>query len=113
MLREGSRKRRKPTLAFGRRANAVAFGKAFATRGCGGILETLLKIQSSASSDSYDVVGAACAASMLGDKETVFLYLEQAYGSRWVIAVNVQPQFDNFPSDPRFADLLRRIGLPQ
>ena len=99
--------------AFGREANAVTFRKAFAARGCRGVLQTLLKIQGSGSSDTYDAIGAACAASMLGEKETAFRYLEQAYGNRRVIAVKVQPQFDNLRSDPRFADLLRRIGLTQ
>jgi tetratricopeptide (TPR) repeat protein len=98
--------------SFGRPANAVSFKKAFNTAGCRGVLETLLKIQSSASSDSYGVVRAACAASLLGDKERAFRYLEQAYGNRRVIAVKVQPQFDSLRSDPRFDDLLRRIGLP-
>ncbi len=101
----------------GHAANAGTFRKAFAATGCRGVLQTLLKVQSSASSDSYatrnDVVGAACAASLLGDKELAFRYLEQAYGNRRVVAVKVQPQFDNLRSDPRFADLLRRIGLPQ
>jgi serine/threonine protein kinase/tetratricopeptide (TPR) repeat protein len=99
--------------SFGRGGNAVAFRKAFAARGCRGVLETSLKIQGSASSDTYDVIGAACAASLLGDKELAFRYLEQAYGNRRVIGVKVQPQFDNLRSDPRFADLLHRIGLPQ
>jgi TolB-like protein len=99
--------------AFGRGANAVAFRKAFAANGCRGVLLASLKIQGSAASDTYDVIGAACAASLLGDKDLAFRYLEQAYGNRRVIAVKVQPQFDNLRSDPRFTDLLRRIGLAQ
>jgi hypothetical protein len=76
-------------------------------------LQVLLKIQNDASSGTYDVIGAACAAALLGDKERAFRYLEQAYGNRRVIAVKVQPQLDSLRSDPRYADLLRRIGLPQ
>ena len=98
---------------FGRPANAVSVRRAFNATGCRGVLETLLKIQSSVSSDGYGVIRAACAASLLGDKERAFRYLEQAYVNRRVTAVKVQPQFDNLRSDPRFADLLRRIGLPQ
>jgi tetratricopeptide (TPR) repeat protein len=99
--------------SYERPANAESFRRAFVAGGCRGVLQVLLKIQNDASSGTYDVIGAACAAALLGDKERAFRYLEQAYGNRRVIAVKVQPQFDSLRSDPRFADLLRRIGLLQ
>jgi eukaryotic-like serine/threonine-protein kinase len=51
----------------------------------------------------------------LGDKEKAFEWLERAYQdhSPWLIWLKVDPRFDTLHSDPRYADLLRRMGLPQ
>jgi serine/threonine protein kinase/tetratricopeptide (TPR) repeat protein len=50
---------------------------------------------------------------MLGDKDAAFAALEKGFVRRVVVDVNIDPRFDNLHSDPRFADLLRRIGVPQ
>jgi TolB-like protein/DNA-binding winged helix-turn-helix (wHTH) protein/Tfp pilus assembly protein PilF len=49
----------------------------------------------------------------LGQKDEAFAMLEQAYADRypWLIHLNVEPRFDPIRSDPRFVDLVRRIGL--
>jgi TolB-like protein/DNA-binding winged helix-turn-helix (wHTH) protein/Flp pilus assembly protein TadD len=49
----------------------------------------------------------------LGDKEQTFTWLEKAYQDRasLLIWLKVEPQFDSLHDDPRFKDLLRRIGL--
>lgn len=49
----------------------------------------------------------------LGDNEQAFAWLEQAYKEHSNILqfVKVHPLFDPLRSDPRFADLVRRIGL--
>ncbi len=51
----------------------------------------------------------------LGQKETAFEWLEQAYQIRSASLINlkVDPRFDSLRSDRRFSDLARRIGLPQ
>ena len=51
----------------------------------------------------------------LGDKDQAFAWLEKAYDEHsfnmtWL---KVEPRWDSLRSDPRFADLVRRIGLPQ
>jgi hypothetical protein len=48
-------------------------------------------------------------------EDHAFEWLEKAYAehSRDLVHVRENPGFDNVRSDPRFADLLRRIGLPQ
>lgn len=49
----------------------------------------------------------------LGDNEQAFYWLEQAYREKSNILqfVKVHPYFDPIRSDPRFADLVRRVGL--
>jgi len=51
----------------------------------------------------------------LGEKDRAFEFLEKAYRDRSAELINlkVEPVFDFLHSDPRYADLLRRIGLPQ
>ncbi len=51
----------------------------------------------------------------LSDKDEAFAWLEKAYDERsfnmtWL---KVEPRWDSLRSDPRFADLVRRLGLPQ
>jgi serine/threonine protein kinase/tetratricopeptide (TPR) repeat protein len=51
----------------------------------------------------------------LGEKDQAFAWLEKGYEERsfamsWL---NVEPRWDSLRSDPRFADLIRRMGLPQ
>jgi len=52
----------------------------------------------------------------LGEKDQAFEWLEKAYEDRSItnenFALKVDPQFDTLRSDPRFTDLLRRIGFP-
>lgn len=51
----------------------------------------------------------------LDDKDQVFAWLEKAYAerSRRLWALRVVPTWENLRSDSRFADLIRRMGLPQ
>lgn len=51
----------------------------------------------------------------LGRKTDAFQWLEKAYAERsdLLIYLNVDPRLDSIRSDPRFQDLLRRVGLPQ
>jgi tetratricopeptide (TPR) repeat protein len=51
----------------------------------------------------------------LGEKDQAFAWLEKAYDQRssGILFLKYDPIWDPLRSDPRFADLLRRIGLPQ
>jgi TolB-like protein/DNA-binding winged helix-turn-helix (wHTH) protein/Tfp pilus assembly protein PilF len=51
----------------------------------------------------------------LGEKDQAFAWLEKAYEQRafqlqWI---NLEPRWDSLRSDPRFQNLMRRIGFPQ
>ena len=49
----------------------------------------------------------------LGDRNQAFDWLEKAYSDRswWLVDLKVDPFFDAVRTDPRFTDLLRRVGL--
>jgi eukaryotic-like serine/threonine-protein kinase len=49
----------------------------------------------------------------LGERELVFEWLERAFEDRssWLTFLKVEPSFDNFRSDPRYTDLVKRVGL--
>ncbi len=51
----------------------------------------------------------------LGEREQAFALLEHAYAAhdKQLIFLDVEPEFDPLRSDPRFQDLVRRVGLPQ
>ncbi len=51
----------------------------------------------------------------LGDKEQAFAWLEKSYQEHRdrIVWLNVDPLLEPLRSDPRFQDLLRRVGLPQ
>ncbi len=51
----------------------------------------------------------------LGDKEKALTWLEKCYKRREhdLVFSKVWPMFDSLRSDPRYQDLMRRVGLPQ
>lgn len=50
----------------------------------------------------------------LDNKEEAFQWLEKAFQERstQLVFLKTDPNWDNLRSDPRFADLMRRVGLP-
>ncbi len=48
----------------------------------------------------------------LGDRDQAMTWLNKAYEARFNPSILLRPFFDPLRSDPRFKDLLRRIGLP-
>jgi TolB-like protein/DNA-binding winged helix-turn-helix (wHTH) protein/Tfp pilus assembly protein PilF len=49
----------------------------------------------------------------LGDSDQAISWLEKSYEERFNPGVLLRPGFDPLRSDPRFQDLVRRIGLPR
>ena len=56
----------------------------------------------------------ACIHIALGEKDRAFDWLEKSYAERssWMALLKVDPAVDGLRSDPRFHDLVRRVGLP-
>jgi len=50
----------------------------------------------------------------LQENDQAFAWLERAFKHRstWLTYLKVEPQLDPLRSDPRFQNLLRRVGLP-
>jgi TolB-like protein/DNA-binding winged helix-turn-helix (wHTH) protein/Flp pilus assembly protein TadD len=48
----------------------------------------------------------------LGDQDQAMIWLNKAYDARFNPSILLRPAYDPLRSDPRFKDLLRRIGLP-
>jgi TolB-like protein/DNA-binding winged helix-turn-helix (wHTH) protein/Tfp pilus assembly protein PilF len=51
----------------------------------------------------------------IGQKDEAFVWLEKAYAqhSNALVSLKVNPMYDPLRSDPRFQDMLRRVGLAQ
>ncbi|HVG39154.1 MAG TPA: winged helix-turn-helix domain-containing protein [Pyrinomonadaceae bacterium] len=49
----------------------------------------------------------------LGEKDEAFRWLERAFGDRswWLVYLKVDPPLDRLRDDPRFPELMRRVGL--
>ena len=55
----------------------------------------------------------AAAFALAGDRDKTFEYLEKAYAGKDSDLIIRFPAFDAIRSDPRYADLMRRLGLPE
>lgn len=91
---------------------ADAMGRAYAAGGYQGLLMKEVE-RYQAAGDGYDPEAVAEAYAMLGDKDKAFFWLNRAYEEHSMLFVKITPYYDSLHSDPRFADLLRRMGLPQ
>ena len=75
------------------------------------IVKELKEVSADKSVSPYDL---AIVYTGLGDKDNAINQLNRAYEERagWIIAIKVEPMFDPLRSDPRFADLQRRLNYP-
>jgi TolB-like protein/DNA-binding winged helix-turn-helix (wHTH) protein/Flp pilus assembly protein TadD len=110
----------KKTLELlGEVASAKEFGTTYGKRGLKAAQETVLKaeLQTLQRLDERDYVSPVefgYRYALLGDKENAFRWLEKAYQDRspQLFNLNVDPDYDNLRSDPRFVDLAARLHLP-
>jgi tetratricopeptide (TPR) repeat protein len=94
----------------GHEARAKGLMQAFEKSGYPGYLRKDAK-DLETEGDYYD---AAEDYALLGQRDAAFALLEKAFPTRAeLLLIKVDPDLDNIRSDPRYADLLRRMGLPQ
>jgi TolB-like protein/DNA-binding winged helix-turn-helix (wHTH) protein/Flp pilus assembly protein TadD len=97
-------------------ATIAAMDRAFVKFGMRGEAQTWIELNKKQIEDGISSpIDAAWLYSACGRKDQAFAWLEKAFERRSyeMIFLAVNPRWDPLRSDPRFADLLRRIGLPQ
>lgn len=100
----------------GQAEDAANLQRAYAIAGYRGYLDRQLQTLKASSQREYvSPLDFAQLYTRMGDRDSAFDWLERAYKehSSWLNFVNTDPVYDPLRSDPRYADLLHRIGLPQ
>jgi len=74
------------------------------------VLAELLKSASERYVSPYNI---ALIYNGLGDPDKTFAWLERAYEQRdqKIVFLKVEPKWNNLREDPRFQDLMRRVGF--
>ena len=78
-------------------------------------LRITLKEYKRAGTGYFPAIGVAGAYARVGDKENAVKWLDKSFQDREgqdITLVRWLPDFKSLHADPRFADLLRRMGLP-
>jgi eukaryotic-like serine/threonine-protein kinase len=96
----------------GEREISAALGQAYASAGWEGVLKKEAEIYQ-APGKYYDPEGVASSYAELGDKDKAFFWLNKAYDEHELLFIKSSRDYDGLHGDPRYADLLRRMGLPQ
>ena len=88
---------------------------AFAKSGIRGFCQEYIALAKAEPETEQDRVGIGELYARLGEKDEAFEWLEKAYAHHddGLVRLKEELGYDNLRSDPRFADLLRRVGLPQ
>ncbi len=103
------------TLSAGNPVYLGQLGHAYAVSGnkreAQKLLEELKELSSRRYVPSYDI---AMIYTGLGQKDEALDWLQRAYEEKsgWLSYLKVEPRLDSLRPDPRFRDLLRRVGLP-
>lgn len=89
--------------------------KSFEGSGIRGFCQKVIDLNKAEPEDEQDRTGIAEMYSRLGQKDEAFEWLEKAYAHHddGLVRLKEELGYDNLRADPRYADLLRRVGLPQ
>jgi TolB-like protein/Tfp pilus assembly protein PilF len=100
--------------------NAAALRHAFQTSGAKGYWKEYLALELRSVNEpnqyGFGKINIAEGYARQGDKDEAFAWLEKAYQAREGIPlslINSSPYLQNLHGDPRYSDLLRRLGLPE
>jgi len=76
-------------------------------------LKLLAELQEQSKRRYVSPYGVALGYTGLREQNQAFEWLEKAFAERagWLVLLKVEPRFDSLRADPRFADLVQRIGL--
>ena len=107
-------------LLAGYKEDAEAMGQDFASHGFEHVMRqlhqgTLDGLKESATKTYVSPLNLADAYAKVDDKDQAFGWLEKAYEERspGLTSIKTDPVFDLLRADPRFAQILKRIGLPE
>jgi eukaryotic-like serine/threonine-protein kinase len=95
---------------------AEEIGRTYLASGYRGAVLKLTKVtEEGAQNHVFNTWLPAYYYAILGDRGHAFAWLERCYKEHdgELESLRVDPYWDNIRSDPRFADLVRRVGLPQ
>lgn len=92
----------------------AALQNAFKTSGALGYWKKVLELEPALQSGNPHPVTMAMLLGRVGDRDKAFELLEKGFRERSALLVwlKVSPKFDSLRSDPRFVDLMKRIGIP-
>ncbi len=94
---------------------AAAFTQALKSGGAQGYWQKHLELSLKEYEQGYETAfGIAVNYARLGDNDRAFEWLEKSFAAHEedLVSVKTESAFDWLSSDPRFHDLLRRVGLP-
>jgi hypothetical protein len=68
-----------------------------------------------APAEDDDIAAIAVSFALLGNRDKTFQYLEKGFSEEYdeIIFCIRYPALDSIRPDPRYADLMRRLGLPE
>jgi DNA-binding winged helix-turn-helix (wHTH) protein len=76
--------------------------------------DTLVELQRLAGSKFVTSYGVALVHAGLGQRDSAFAWLNKAFDERshWLVWLRLDPRWKDLRSDPRFAELVSRVGFP-
>ncbi|MDH2901347.1 MAG: adenylate/guanylate cyclase domain-containing protein [archaeon] len=96
--------------ALGKAYLAYAYGVSGSKEEAKAIINELVEMSKKQYVSAFNLAVACCG---LGDKEATIEWLEKAFDQRagGLFKINVDPMFDSLRDEPRFQELVRKIGL--